>query len=85
MDLQWPSVDLSWFEVEREREYISSQDSIHIFNHGLVFLSNLWSNMINTDLLPVAPVLLLVVCFLQLGSSSQCQITIVGANSTEHQ
>ena len=41
--------------VERERICISSQDSIHMFNHSLIFLSDLRSNMVNTDLLPAAP------------------------------
>ena len=43
--------------VERERIYISSQDSIHMFNHSLIliFVSDLRSNMVNTDLLPAAP------------------------------
>ena len=41
---------------EREREYIfSSQDSIHMFYHSLIFVSDLRSNMVNTDLLPAAP------------------------------
>ena len=62
---------------------MSSQDIVHIFNHSLLYVSNLWSNMINTDLLPVAPVLLLVAWFLQLGSSSQCQITIEGTKSAD--
>ena len=44
-------------ERERERIYISSQDSIHMFNHSLIliFVSDLRSNMVNTDLLPAAP------------------------------
>ena len=44
-------------EGERERIYISSQDSIHMFNHSLIliFVSDLRSNMVNTDLLPAAP------------------------------
>ena len=34
-----------------ESTYISSHDSIHVFNHSLLFLSDLWSNRVNTDVL----------------------------------
>ena len=70
---------------ERERIYISSQDSIHMFNHGLIFVSDLRSNMVNTDLLPAAPWILSWFFLVLLLVASQWQITIVGTNSTEHQ
>ena len=43
------------YDGERENIYFKLRQYTYMFNHSLTFLSDLRSNMVNTDLLPAAP------------------------------